>query len=257
MTKPLSTATLTLCACAFAISSTACMGPPPDPERGEGLAESTADALKSPESPAADEQPTHVTLKTETCDSSSPVTIPLGSTLTIDAPLNSKVTWSLGLYGDVLPHAQVVEGRRVLRTYELSSERPEVYRKRGRFLLESTEGSYWSAQCIVDVTDSRWTRVWGNDFFAMGTPGSFTERTHDLGVIARGMGLIVTVSSNNGPGIVETDATPEHRVTVAGVGFPETSWVFEGLSKGEYSVDVDMAFPEYGRTRTRLFFAFE
>lgn len=257
MTKPLSTATLTLCACAFAISSSACIGPPPEPEAGDGPTRSTAAALTSPESPVEAAQRTHVTLRAEACDSSTAVAIPLGSTLTIDAPLNSKVTWSLGLFGDALPHRLVVTDRRALRTYELSSERPEIFRRRGRFLLESTDGPYWSAQCIVDVTDSRWRRVWGNDFFAMGTPGSFTQGTHDLGVIAPGMGLIVTVPANDGPGLVETDATPEHRVTVVGSAFRETSWVFEGLPKGEYSVDVDMAFPEYGRTRTRLLFAFE
>lgn len=237
----------------------------------ESAASSTAeaDAARSP-SPG----PSIVTLKAEECTRST-VSIPLGARLVIDAPVGSEIDETMNLLGDALPNTRRIEpgsvppspwvdARRTTLTYDLSTERPELYVRQGRFLIDMPKGPYgqstreW-AQCFVAVSDPHWRRVRAEDFFASDRPDERVEQTKDLGVIPRGTGLLLAVNAPHGRFIATPDTPePARKSTIPQAhGFSESLWVFEGMQPGAYSVDVEIAFPGYGVTLTHVEFEAE
>lgn len=255
-----------------------------------GNADSDASTVESAQSAACGDKPSggsapptspiapptsQVRLKLEECTDKM-TEVPLGATLIIDAPVGSEIKETMSLLGDSLPRAQQIEpgtaspnwwvdSRRTTFTYDLSSAKPELYLRAGRFLVKAPRGRYgrerteWSGSCNVRVTDPRWRRVRTSDFFVPGTAGSVVEQTKNLGVIPRGNGLLLASGRNDGRGLLANALTPTPtRTSVISAGIAdETVWVFDSLPPGDYSVDVETIFPGYGKTLTHLEFRFE
>ena len=222
-------------------------------ESDSDTAESSAtSALRAPTSgrPGAP-----VTASFAACDSSRlPIAVTaLGSTLTLEGPPGARLDSRIDQIGDTWPVLRTSQPGSTMFTFDLSAQKPELYVRSGRLMFEAP-GRFGleRTECQVSISDPRWERIEATRFFIGASPGRVT-RTQDLGAFARGKGLLLSVGSNTGRGIVAVAGTPTPtRKSVASNG--ESVWVFDGLTRGSYAVDVDMAFPDYGTTVVHFLF---